>query len=201
MKQTMMAVCVTASVLLSGAASAQTSAAEAPLGLTWGDTSAKVKETGAGLADVPGTTFGTSFMASGLPRALSDQMGAILSFGHNDRLWRIVIISKKFENDPYGNQVKSRYEELKQILEEKYGRSKPVERVGDSIYREPRYFIAGIRGGQSYWYTDIANERIEIQLGIVASDSDTAQWRIIFEDRSLRRGFEGSKRANEKKAL
>jgi hypothetical protein len=187
-------------LLFTGTSNAQQSA-EAPLGLTWGDQSAKVREAGTTLADFPGSDFGTSFRATSLPRALSDQNAAILSFGHNDRLWRVAIISKNFENDPFGSKVRIRYDELKQILEEKYGRSKAVHRLGDSIYAEPRYFVSGIRNGRTNWHLDIENERLQIQLGIVASDSDTAQGRIIFEDKGLRRIFEGSKRANEKKAL
>lgn len=200
MKHALRTACFGIALILSANAAAQTSA-EAPLGLTWGDSSAKVREGGTTLTDFPGTNFGTSFLATTLPRALSDQGAAILSFGHNDRLWRVAIVSKNFENDPYGSEVRRRYGELKQLLEEKYGKSKAIERLGDSIYREPRYFVAGIRGGRTSWYTDIANDRLEIQVGIIASDSDTAQWRIIFEDKGLRRIFDGSKKANEKKAL
>lgn len=175
--------------------------AEGPLGLTWGQSSSQIKEAGVELKDVPLNDFGKSFFATNLPRALADQKHTLLSFGHDDKLWRVVLLGREVDNDPMGLSVKSRYEELKQILEEKYGKARTFQTLGDSIYAEAQYFLAGIRSGKSFWQSSFGTNSVAIDLSIIASDSSTGQWRIIFEDKNGRRVFDNSKKAREKKAL
>jgi hypothetical protein len=126
---------------------------------------------------------------------------AIVSFGYDDKLWRIVAISRPFSNDPSGTNVKSRYQELLGVLTEKYGRPTVVHTLGESIYREPRYFLAGINGGHTSWYANFDTHKLFIQLGIVAEDSSTGRWRTIFEEKALRKNFDSTRRVHEKGAL
>lgn len=174
---------------------------EGPLGLAWGASAAQVKQLGAKLEPVAMRDFGETYFASELPRALSDQNTTILSFGHDDKLWRIAVLGRKIENDPMGLSVKSRYNELREALQEKYGHPKTTHLLGDSIYKESQYFLSGIRGGKSFWFSTYEAKDVQVELAIIAEDSSTAQWRLIFEDKALRRSFGGSKKAIEKKAL
>jgi hypothetical protein len=174
---------------------------EGPLGLSWGSSPDQVRQLGVKLESVAMRDFGQTYLASELPRVLSDQKTTILSFGHDGKLWRIAVLSRKFENDPMGFKVKARYDELRQALEEKYGRPKSTHMLGDSIYREDQYFLAGIRGGKSFWFSSYEPKDVSVELGIIAEDSSTAQWRLIFEDKKLRHDFEASKKALEKKTL
>jgi hypothetical protein len=174
---------------------------EAPLGLTWGVAPDEVRALGADLNEFPGTEFGTSFATTKLPRALSDQEATILSFGYDGRLWRIIAVSKAFQNDPSGNALKARYQELLNVLTEKYGSPTSVQHLGDSIYAESQYFLAGIKGGQSFWYSNFSTPSLSVQLGLSADDMSSGRWRIIYEEKSLRKAFDAAKKGKEKGAL
>lgn len=173
----------------------------APLGLRWGMSTDELRRDGVELTDFKSKEFGNSFIAVKLNRALADQDAALLSFGYNDKLWRIVINGRDYRNDPSGNSVMSRYNELSAILTEKYGKPKAVHRLGGSIYSEPRYFLAGIRGGESKWFSDFKTPELLVQIGVTASDSSTGSWRLIYEYRPLLKEFERSKRGSEKDKL
>ncbi|HVV78448.1 MAG TPA: hypothetical protein VHD59_02390 [Pseudolabrys sp.] len=174
---------------------------DAPFGLTWGASAEEIRSAGVDLKDFPSSDFGRSYVATKLSKVLSDQEATLLSFGFDNKLWRVVAVSRSFENDPYGASVKSRYQQLSDILTSKYGKGKPSHHLGDSIFSDPRYFLAGIKQGNSSWFTNFDSGKIFIQLGLTASDSSTGQWRIIFEHKDGRRAFEDGKRNKEKGAL
>ncbi|QQO35412.1 hypothetical protein JJC00_07060 [Bradyrhizobium diazoefficiens] len=180
---------------------AQSLATDAPIGLVWGSSSAEVQAKGIELKEVEGTDFGKSYLASKLEKALADQSAALLSFGFNDKLWRVLITSRPFSEDPAGSAAVARYDELASLLSDKYGKGAQVHRLGESIYAQSGYFVAGIRGGQSRWFTNFDNSSLFIQLGLTASDSSTATWRLIYENKIFRRDFEASKRSREKGTL
>lgn len=180
---------------------AQSPATDAPIGLVWGSSSAEVQAKGIELKEVEGTDFGKSYLASKLEKALADQSAALLSFGFNDKLWRVLITSRPFSEDPAGSAAMARYDELASLLSDKYGKGTQVHRLGESIYAQSGYFVAGIRGGQSRWFTNFDNSNLFIQLGLTASDSSTATWRLIYENKIFRRDFEALKRSREKGTL
>ena len=124
---------------------AQKADLEGPLGLTWGSAD-QVRALGADLKDGPQSDFGVSYAATKLPRAVSDQEVAFVSFGYDDKLWRAMAISRPFSSDPSGTNIRVRYQELSTVLAEKYGNLLGAQsRI--LIYKEPRYFLAGIEGG------------------------------------------------------
>jgi len=173
----------------------------APLGLKWGASVEDLKQAGVDLKDFQNKDFGVSYIASKLNRSLADQEAAILSFGYDDKLWRIVINSRDYSNDPSGNAVLSRYSELSEALKEKYGKPSVVHRLGDSIYSQSHYFLAGIRGGESKWFTNFKTPDLQIQLGLFATDNSTGSWRLIYEYKPLLILFEASKKSSEKDKL
>jgi hypothetical protein len=174
---------------------------DAPLGLSWGQSTTDVRNRGVDLADFSKTDFGKTFVATKLERAVSDQDSAVLSFGFNDRLWRIMIVSRKFNNDPHGTAVLARYNELLTVLSEKYGKPKQVHRLGGSIYSESKYFLAGIRGGESKWFADFDTSTLSVQLALSADDSSTGRWLLFYSNKPLEREFQSSKRTKEKGSL
>jgi hypothetical protein len=183
------------------ASSAVAQDAEAPFGLTWGSSIDQVKSMGIELKPQEKGSFGDSYLASKLPKAISDQEVTFLSFGNDNKLWRIAAISTPFENDPYGAKGQERYDELSGVLSEKYGKGKSVKRLGESIYSDPKYFVAGIRGGESQCFTDFDSANLSVQLGLFASDSSTLRWRIIYENKRLRALFEQDQKTHEKNSL
>ncbi|MBH5391909.1 hypothetical protein [Bradyrhizobium diversitatis] len=180
---------------------AQSPATDGPIGLVWGSSSAEIQANGVELKEIEGTDFGKSYLASKMEKALADQSGALLSFGFNDKLWRVLITSRPFSEDPAGSAALARYDELAGLLSDKYGKGTQVHRLGESIYAQSGYFVAGIRGGQSRWFTNFDTFNLFIQLGLTASDSSTATWRLIYENKIFRRDFEASKRSREKGTL
>jgi hypothetical protein len=178
--------------------SSEALAQDAPIGLTWMASEASLKQAGIELKETGNDSYGVGYTASKLPKALADQQMTLLSFGHNDKLWRIVIISKEFTDDPMGVAVRNRYDQLIAILSEKYGRPKTHQTLGDSIYAEQKYFLAGVRGGNSFWYSNFDTTQLFIQMGIVASSNSEARWRIIYEYKPLKAIFERDKRSEEK---
>lgn len=174
---------------------------EAPFGLLWGASVEEIRRLGVDLRENDQRDFGDSYLATKLPKALADQEGTFLSFGHDNKLWRITAISRLFDNNPHGTEVKNRYNDLSAVLTDKYSKGSVVHSLGGSIYREPRYFIAGIRGGESNWFTNFATPQFTIQIGIIGQTADSARWRIIFEHKELEKNFRGSRRTKEKGAL
>src|SRR5688572_2424732 len=83
-----------------------------PFGLRWGQSAEAIRATGAELQPLPGADYGVVYTASKLEKVLSDQETTLLTFGHNDALWRVVAVSRTFNNDPYGAGARSRYNDL-----------------------------------------------------------------------------------------
>ncbi|MCG6207772.1 hypothetical protein LPW26_24250 [Rhodopseudomonas sp. HC1] len=162
---------------------------------------ADIQSSGVELKEFPGNEYGRSYIASKTSKALADQSFTLVSFGFNDKLWRVVIAGRPISDDPAGSAVLGRYKELSSLLAEKYGKPKEYHRLGESIYSQSAYFVAGIRGGNSSWYSNFETTDFSIQLGLTATDSSTSNWRLIYENKEIRKGFEASKRSREKGSL
>ncbi|MGO9741644.1 MAG: hypothetical protein ACLPN5_09070 [Roseiarcus sp.] len=174
----------------------------APFGLKWGVSAADVKALGIKLSDFNDKKmFGISYRATELTKIVPDAAFVALSFGFQDKLWRIVVIGQNVENDPYGNGVKARYKELAAALSEKYGRGKPNEYQDSEMWKNADEFLMGINVGRSWYYTDFDTPNVFVQLGIQAEGGSTAHWRLIYEWKSLRALFEIDQKAKEKDAL
>jgi hypothetical protein len=177
------------------------SAQDAPLGLTWGESASQTRAHGIELSETASREFGMGYVATRLEKSVADQSAVLLFFGYDDRLWRIVINSREFANDPTGYAVLKRYRELSSVLSEKYGSPSEVHRLGDSIFNQQQYFLAGIRGGNTKWYSNFESPNAFVQLGLSADDSSTGRWRLIYENKDLRRNFDLARHSKEKGSL
>ena len=137
---------------------------DAALGLIWASTIQQVIEQGVELKKIPQTDFGELYFARNLPRALSDQETAVLSFGYDDKLCRIAIISRAFDKDPAGRAAQQRYSELLTVLAEKYGRPLSVHQIDNSMYKEEKDFLAGINNGRSNWFSNYETPTLKISV-------------------------------------
>ena len=173
----------------------------APFGLIWAASAADTRSLGIDLQEVPTKDFGVSYVATKLPKILSDAGTVFVSFGYDDKLWRVAAISKKFDNDPPGVSVRGRYDELSSVLAEKYGKGQQFHSQDTQLWKKSDEFIMGISAGRSKWYTNFDTNLLFIQLGIIADDNSTAKWRIIMENKPLRENFGSGKKAHEKNAL
>jgi len=173
----------------------------APFGLIWTMSTADTRSLGIDLKELPTMDFGASYVATKLSKILSDVENVFVSFGYEDKLWRVAAISRQFNNDPSGISVRVRYDELASVLAEKYGKGRQSHFQDTSMWKSSTEFVMGIKVGRSNWFTNFETNLLLIQLGIIADSSSTAQWRIIMENKPLRIKFEAGKKAHERNAL
>lgn len=173
----------------------------APFGLQWGMSSTQARAIGVVLTEDGHKNYGVTYIATKLPKMIADVQSVLLSFGFDDKLWRIVAISKDFPNDPYGSAVQKRYSELAAELAEKYGRGAKESGESDQFFSDPKNFVYAIQSGNAWRYTNYDTNIANIQLGIGATDTATAFYRLIFENNVLRLDFKKGKTTKEKNAL
>ena len=186
--------------LMAGSALAEQQT-QAPFGLSWGASTSEVRALGVDLKPMPDDETGKRFIATSLPKVLADIEMVVLQFGYRDRLWRVAAVSKSYENDPYGSAILARYDELSGLLASKYGTGSQHHHRGDSLYSEPQYFIAGIRGGESWHYTDFSKDGTGVQLSIRAQRSDAAYYLLSYVNETLENEVTREQAAKESDAL
>ncbi|HEV2627547.1 MAG TPA: hypothetical protein VGV41_02755 [Pseudolabrys sp.] len=123
-----------------------------------------------------------------------------MSFDQDGHLWRLFIKGKGADGDPTGYHVRRRYDELKSLLTEKYGRPHSVEKLGGSLYSQDKYFVSGIEAGQNSWFSDFETASVYVQLGIRANLM-TDFYIVIYEYKPLRESFRKAKKVEEKNSL
>lgn len=173
----------------------------APFGLQWGMSSAQARAIGVVLTENDHKDYGITYIATKLPKMIADVQTVVLSFGFDDKLWRVAAVSKDFPNDPYGSAVQKRCRELAAELAEKYGGGEKESGVSGEFYSDPKNFVYAIQSGNAWHYTNYNTSMTSVQLGIGATDLSTAFYKIIFENNALRSDFEKGKKTNEKNAL
>lgn len=172
----------------------------APFGLTWGASKSQVEALGVRLTAAD-EKQGTAFTATNLPKMLSDAEIVRLNFGFDDRLMKVNAVSRNYEKDPYGMAVKARYNELKILLSDKYGRGSSIERLGDSIYSNPEHFIYGLYSGENWWITTFKKDKVEVELSVRGLTTDVGCWVLIFTRSDLEADFKKALSQKEKGAL
>ena len=174
----------------------------APFGLTWGMSADDVRNLGAQLVLRPGQTeYGVSFGATNLAKVLSDMEGALLSFGHKDRLWRIAAIGRSIGHDPTGDRVVARYQEIAASLSDRYGRGTETDSRDLHMWKRHDEYVMSLSQGRASRYTMFHTSNIDIELSVRASGSDQAYYLILFESGPEARAFAIDKKAHEKDAL
>lgn len=174
----------------------------APFGLQWLASKSEVQALGVSLSPVKETDYGTSFSATGLPKALSDMETAILSFGYNDQLWRIVAFGREFKNDQYGSAAKARYAEIAASLAKSYKVIDRNERPpADDFYAKPENFSYALSQNEAYWYSLYASPVADIELSLDAAALQNTYWRLIYSHRGGEQEFRTAKGAAEAEAL
>ena len=162
---------------------------KAPFGLTWGSSVEKLKASGVNLRQRISDKSGVRFVASNLPRALSDLGEAILSFGNNNELHKIEAIGEDVTNDPAGTRLKARYDALARALTFKYSKGVTRHEIPEPWTR-PNDFLTGIYRGSSHYYTDFTGENVTVRLNIRASRRGISNYVLIFQHKKTPRGNE-----------
>jgi hypothetical protein len=151
---------------------------EAPFGLSWLSTKQQAADLVGSLDKPFPTQFGESYVVSSLPKGLTDTLYGVLSFGFDDRLVRIMAVGGGFENDHDGSRVKARYEELKKLMEGKYGPGESSSHTEDGFGGGG--WALGLHGRKNWMYTVFKTPDVRIELSVFEENSRT-NWRMIFE--------------------
>lgn len=157
-----------------------------------------VLDLGADLGPVFTSEFGDSVVATGLPKEIPDQHYAVLSFGYDDRLIRVVAVSEGNEHDRTAARVTARYSELAALLAERHQRVKSETHI-DENYDADRTAL-GFHNKKNSMYTELRDDDLRIELSIFAVANRT-HWRLIFEYLPAMRDIEDRRKRLDEKAL
>jgi len=173
----------------------------APFGLSWGASKEQAEALGVQLTAAGQDENGKNFVAKNLPKILSDIKIVILSFGFNNQLHRVAAIGKNIDNDPYGSEVKKRYQSLSRLLTKKYGKGDVNHHQDTKVWTDADDFLMGLKQRRSWHYTDFARDNITIRLGIHGSSRDSGSYILIYQDEDLKKRVKEDSNQNEEGAL
>jgi len=174
----------------------------APFGLKWNASSDDIRSIGVNLSPANLSDFGTSYTATGLPKALSDMATVVLSFGYDDKLWRVAALSREFKNDQYGAAAKARYAEIEASLEKAYTAGSKFHRQStDSYFGKPENFTYSLLKNEASWFSLYSSAAADIELSIGASGTSDSYWRLIYSYRDGEKKFRSGKKDAELDAL
>ena len=187
--------------MATGTSRADDDATSAPLGLEWGMSRETVKSLGVSLEPVDDDGDGKADEARNLPKILRDAASVRLSFGFDDRLWRIFVISKSFSDDPYGSKVRARYDALSGLLSQKYGPRDRRHSIEDGPYSKPRHFLFALNSGHGTHFTMYATTPMFVYLAIEPVDTSTGAYVLLFQRKDLAAAVDAIRKEREKDAL
>ena len=111
------------------AAAAEPAAAEpaqpeygsAPFGLVWGASAKEIENLGVTLTPAGEKDYMNNYIAGHLPNSLHDFRDVMLTFGIDNRLWRIIAYGKFIKDDAAASGVLKMYRGYFKLLSQKYG--------------------------------------------------------------------------------
>ena len=189
-------------IAVSCPALAQQGDRSAPFGLTWGMALEDVKTLHDVIVRDLKTTDGSiAVIAAALPKTLDDTEAVQLNFGFNNKLWRIVAVGKSVTNDPYGSKIKVRYDELAEVLKQKYGSARQHHFAKEGFYSRPDNFVYGIHEGEIWHYSDFETPQLAVQLGIRSAQMNEAHYVLYYEYLPLTKDYDKGATAKQKDTL
>lgn len=93
----------------------------APFGLIWGSTIADTRNQGISLQPIEEKDYVNNFAASRLPKMIDDFERIDITFGEEDKLWRIIAYGKLLDDDAAASRVMRLYKIYNDLLTKKYG--------------------------------------------------------------------------------
>jgi hypothetical protein len=151
---------------------------EAPFGLRWLASSDDIDKMGVRCGRHFSSPFGESCTVAELPKDVPDLTYAVLFFGYDDRLIRVLAVGGAFPGDHDGKRLTARYRELEQLLEKKYGQGDQNSHTEKGF--DGDRFELGLRLKKNWMYTVFEPRDMKIELSAVF-DQNATRWRLIFE--------------------
>ena len=93
----------------------------APFGLLWGETYEETLSSGVILSKTEEKDYVNSFIATQLPKPIKDSRYVVISFGIENKLWRIISYGNFIKDKPDASLVLKEYKRFYEMLSKKYG--------------------------------------------------------------------------------
>lgn len=174
-------------------------AIEAPFGLFWGMTKEDLDVRGVALVADSDTSLGAVYTATSLPKTVADVEAVRLFLGFGGKLFKVIAVSREYDNDPYGSEVQARYEEVAAVLKEKYGVGKEKKHIADMY--DGNNWAFGLRSNENWRYTDYESNDLKVQISCRASGLANPFWVLVYEYKSGSELEEKAQKDHEKGAL
>ena len=155
----------------------------APFGLVWGASIVETTNQGVELTPVEEKDYPNSFAATKLPKELQDFARVDVSFGEENKLWRIIAYSSPITDDADASKILKIYETYANLLNKKYGnkqqffnpaqievitknaQGREVSETQDAPIGNPQ-FLAQLQSGEAELYSTYNNQDVGAALAI-----------------------------------
>lgn len=98
----------------------------APFGLLWGATYEETLSSGVILTRTEEKDYINSFIATQLPKPISAMRYVVLTFGEDNKLWRIIAYGNFIKDTPNAEKITKEYHRFYNMLNKKYGNAEEV---------------------------------------------------------------------------
>ncbi len=160
---------------------------EGPFGLPWGATYEQIKELGVELVKTPIKDYPNSFIATKLPKNISDIAKVYITLGDDNILWRIIAYGNPAEDTPDAAKIMQIYQQYQKLLNQKYGNEKQYykpkisdiekktvddegkEHIEITKYEEPignKNFLSQLQSGEAVLYSTYENQKVGAVLSV-----------------------------------
>ncbi len=177
---------------------------KAPLGLLWLAPKSEIEYIKVNLEPIIIKDYPQSYKATNVPKPLSDFRETVVSFGNEDKLWRIVSYGNFMEDDTSATNGLKQYNKYYKLLDKKYGNvedfytpatynveelvpnddgttSMAIKQVDMEIGEEG--FLEKLSLGEAVMYSTFHNENVSVTLALLADGNK--QTYIVIEYKNI----------------
>lgn len=176
----------------------------APFGLLWGETYEETLSSGVILTRTEEKDYVNSFIATQLPKPLKDIRYIVVTFGEDNKLWRIISYGKFIKDTPDAALILKEYNRFYDMLEKKYGHGEQtyvpkitqITKIVDAGYGKTKEekenveeqignpeFLAQLQSGDADLYASFYNDEVGAVLSVNVDGSGNSY--LILEYKNL----------------
>lgn len=177
----------------------------APFGLLWGETYQDTINSGVSLTKTEEKDYVNSFIATQLPKPIKDMRYVVITFGEENKLWRIISYGDFINDTPNASKILKEYRRYYNMLNKKYGNAEQVftpkisqitktidigqgktkqetENVENPIGNDN--FLAELQSGEADLYATFYNKEVGVALSVNVDGAGNSY--LILEYKNLK---------------
>jgi hypothetical protein len=166
-------------IIIVTSATAQTNPKAGPFGIKWGISLDEARNILPGFEKRDGATHTFDAAAAGI----ADAALGLVEFTDSGGLYKLTVVGSDFGADPYASVLRSRINELKALLEEKYGSSENRTIIADGY--DGSDFRLGLqveRNRYGFLWPDA--DGVEIALSAFISSDIGTTWMLMYTEKT-----------------